>query len=327
MPKESKPRRGSLQFYPRKRAKRIYPRIKSYPEEEKIELLAFAGYKAGMAHAVILDTNKNSPTYGKEIVVPVTILDCPPLKVVGIRFYKKTSKGLKVLGEVWAKKLPKDIKRKIKGLKEGNEDKISEIEKKLDEIAEIRAIVSTQPRLSGLRKKKPEIFEIKIGGKDIKEVFRFAKEILGKDIKVSDVFKDGDLVDVIGVTKGFGTEGPVRRFGITIQPRKATQKRRHVGSLGAEGVGRVLWTVPHAGQMGFFTRTEFNKRILKIGFDGKEINPKGGFKRYGLISSNYVLLIGSTPGPKKRLIILRHAIRPGRKPKNLPFEIKEVIVK
>jgi len=326
MPKESRPRRGSLQFYPRKRAKRIYPRIKTYPKLEKLGLLAFAGYKVGMAHVVVMDNNKNSPTYGKEIVIPVTILDCPPLKVVGLRFYTKDSRGLKPLTEVWAKNLPKDIQRKIKTLKSGNEEKLSEVEKQLDKIVKIRAIVATQPRLAGIRKKKLEVFEVEIGRKDIKEIFDFAKGILGKDVKVDEVFREGELIDVIGVTRGFGTEGPVRRFGITIQTRKATQKRRHVGSLGSEGLGRVLWTVPMAGQMGFFTRTEINKRIVKIGTDGREINPKGGFKRYGLISSNYMLIAGSTPGPKKRLIIVRPAIRPGKKPRFMPLEVREVIV-
>jgi len=70
-----------------------------------------------------------------------------------------------------------------------------------------------------------------------------------------------------------------------------------------------MFTVPRAGQLGFFQRTEYNKRIIKIGFDGKEITPKGGFHRYGVIKGPYILLKGSVPGPPKRLIRLRHAVR------------------
>ena len=326
MVKKSKPRAGSLAFYPRKRAKRIYPAIKTFPEIEKVQPLVFAGYKAGMAQAVIIDNKKGSPTFGKEIVVPVTILDCPPLRVIGIRFYEKTRKGLRVLSEVWNKDLPKDLERKVRPLgKFKPEEKLKEIESKLEKISNIRLIVSTQPRLSGLKKKKPELFEIEMGGKDIKEKFEYAKNLLGKEIKVSDVFREGELVDVIAITKGKGTAGPVKRFGVKIQRRKATGKLRHVGSLGAEGLCRVLRTVAQAGQLGFQRRTEFNKKVLKIGKDGKEITPKGGFIRYGVINSEYLILEGSVPGPKKRLVMIRPAIRP-KKARIIPTEVKEVIL-
>ena len=65
------------------------------------------------------------------------------------------------------------------------------------------------------------------------------------------------------------------------------------------------------GQMGYQQRTEFNKRILKIGEDGTEITPAGGFLHYGLLKSPYVLIKGSVPGPVKRLVRIRPAIRQG----------------
>ncbi|MEM5793876.1 MAG: 50S ribosomal protein L3 [Candidatus Aenigmatarchaeota archaeon] len=322
MVKESKPRSGSLAFYPRKRARRIYPRIKTYPESEKAKILAFAGYKAGMAQAIVVDNRKGSPTFGQEISVPVTIIDCPPLKVVGIRAYKKTPKGLKVLTEAWAKDLPKDLERKLKV--KPKEENLKKIEENLEKISKIRLIVCTQPRLSGIKKKKPEIFEVEVGGKEIKEKFEFAKSLFGKEVSVKDFVREGELVDVIAVTKGKGFAGPVKRFGVKIQVRHAKKKLRHVGTLGSQVPRRVLYTVPQAGQLGFQTRTELNKRVLKIGESGKEVNPKGGFIRYGMISSNYLVVQGSVPGPKKRLIMLRHAIRPG-KVKFLPMEIKEIV--
>lgn len=322
MPEVRKPRAGSLAYWPRKRARRIYPKLTTYPETDKVKILGFAGYKAGMMHSILIDNRKGSPTFGQEISVPVTVLDCPPLKVLGIRAYTKTTKGFKVFTEAFTKELPKYLERKVKLKNLKTEEKLSQIENNLDKISKIRLIVSTQPKLSGIGKKTPEIFEIEIGGKDQKEKFEFAKKLLGKEISAKDFAKEGEFVDVVAVTKGKGTAGPVKRFGVKIQSRHAKQKRRHVGSLGQERPGKVRWTLPMAGQLGFGRRTELNKRILKIG-DGEEINPKGGFVRYGKIKSNYILLEGSVPGAKKRLVLLRPAIR--AKVKLSVPEIKEIV--
>jgi large subunit ribosomal protein L3 len=246
------------------------------------------------------------------------------LKVVGIRAYKKTRRGLRVFMEVWAKELPKDLQRKVRIGKARIEERLASLEKSLDEVSEIRLIVVTQPRLSGVGKKRPELFEVGIGGKTIREKLEFARQILGKELRISDVFKEGELVDVIAVTKGKGTAGPVKRFGVKIQVRKAKKKRRHVGTLGQERPGKVRWTVPMAGQLGFQRRTEFNKRVLKIGEKGEEITPEGGFVRYGVVRGPYLVLKGSIPGPKKRLIALRHAIRP-TKPKFMVPELREIV--
>ena len=147
------------------------------------------------------------------------------------------------------------------------------------------------------------------GGNDIKQKLEFAKQFFGKEIKVSDFLKEGELVDVISVTKGKGTEGPVKRFHVKIQNRHAKKKLRHVGALGSQVPRRVRWTAPMAGQVGFQTRTEMNKRVLKIGEKGSEVNPNSGFKRYGIIGSNYLVLEGSVPGTKKRFVLIRPAIR------------------
>lgn len=318
-----RPRRGSLAFYPRKRAKRIYPVVTVYPETDKPKVLGFAGYKVGCSHAILVDTKKTSMTSGQEIAVPITILDCPPLKVSGLRVYQSTVNGLRALNEAWAKDLPKDLERKVKIKTTDTEKRLSEIEKDLGKISKVRAIVCTQPRLSGVGKKKPELFELEIGGKDVKEKIDFSKQLLGKEINVKDVMKEGELVDVIAVTKGKGTAGPVKRFGVRIQDRHAKKKKRHIGTLGPQTPRKVRWTVPMAGQLGFQTRTELNKRVLKIS-EGKEINPKAGFKRYGIIKSNYMALEGSVPGSKKRLVMLRSSIRPSRL-KFLVPEIRKIV--
>jgi large subunit ribosomal protein L3 len=324
MPEVRKPREGSLAFYPRKRAARIYPNIDTYPSVDKTIPLAFAAYKVGMAHVIALDNRKNSPTYGMQISIPVTILEIPPLKVIGIRFYQKTVKGLRALTEIYSKDLPKELERKVKIKSNYSEQRIEEIKKLAEKISNVRLIIATEPKKTGLGKKKPEVFEIEVGGKNVKEKVEYALSLLGKELSPNEAFKEGEMVDVIAVTKGKGTQGPVKRFGIKIQGRKAKEKRRHVGSLGQERPGKVRWTVPMAGQMGFQTRTELNKRILKFG-DGEEINPKGGFKRYGIIKSSFVILEGSVPGSKKRLVMIRKAIR-SKEPPILPYEVRKIEV-
>ncbi len=319
------PRRGSLAFWPRKRASRIYPQLTAYAESEKPKVSAFAGYKAGMGQLIVLNTQKGTPTFGMEVALPVTILDCPPLRVVGIRVYENTVKGLRAMDEVWIKDLPKELERKIKIVATKTEEKIGKMESALNKISKLRLIVVTQPRLSGIGKKKPEIFELEVGGRDAKEKFDFAKQILGKEIGAKDVVKEGELIDVVAITKGKGTAGPVKRFGVRIGTRHAKKKLRHVGSLGQERPGKVRHTVAMAGQLGFQRRTELNKRVLKVGEKGNEITPKSGFKHYGVLKNGYVVVEGSVPGARKRLIMLRSAIRPS-KVKLLAREIREVVV-
>jgi large subunit ribosomal protein L3 len=65
------------------------------------------------------------------------------------------------------------------------------------------------------------------------------------------------------------------------------------------------------GQTGYQQRTEPNKRVLKLGEDGGEITPKGGFLHYGEVRNPYILVKGSIPGPAKRLVRIRPAVRQG----------------
>jgi large subunit ribosomal protein L3 len=168
---------------------------------------------------------------------------------------------------------------------------------------------------AGVPKKKPDLMEIKVGGGAIEEQLEYAKKLLGKTVSIISVFKEGQFVDVVSITKGKGFQGPVKRWGVKILPRKSRKTKRGVAVIGPWHPARVVYSVPRAGQMGYFQRTEYNKRILKIGADGSEITPKGGFKRYGSVRGIYLLIDGSLPGPPKRLIRLRYPVRP---PTGLP---------
>src|SRR3989344_3856635 len=98
MPSRTSPRKSSMQFWPRKRAKDIVARIRNWPARNETKVLGFAGYKVGMTHLVVEDTHKTSITKGEHIQLPVTILECPPLKVAAILLYKKDGYGRHCVG-------------------------------------------------------------------------------------------------------------------------------------------------------------------------------------------------------------------------------------
>lgn len=314
MPKRSRPRRGSLQYWPRKRAKRIYPRMSHYPASKDVRPLGFAGWKAGMTRVQMTDPNSASPTYGKILAKTVTVIDAPSLFVCAARFYKKTASGLKTTGEKWAESIPKEINIERKTLHGKGSEK--------EGFDDIRLVVCTQSGKSGMKKKKPELFELAIGGESDKKK-EYALSLLGKEISAEDVFKAGDFVDVSAVSKGHGFEGPVKRFGVRLGTRKSKQAHRHTGSMGPTTPSHISWTVPQAGQHGFSTRTEYNKRIVLIDDDVKKINPKSGFVGYGVVPKSFILIEGSVPGHRKRLVRIRKAIRTA---KFQPVEIKSISI-
>lgn len=289
-----KPRRGSLAYRPRKRSRTQNPSPYWAPDENK-RVLGLAGYKVGMTHVAYVDQSE-SPTKGKEIVSAATVVEVPPLLVYGARCYKKGGSAgdilcddEKILKLARAKKKAKEIKT--------------------DELTDVRLLVMMQPSKTQMGKKHIEKCEIGCGGKDVNEKLDYAKSLLGKELKASEIFKPGEYVDVIAVTRGKGWQGPVKRFGVKIQRRKATGKRRHVGTLGPFHPAYILYTAPQAGQMGYHRRTEINKLILKIGEKPEEINPAGGFPRYGLVKNDFLLVKGSIAGPAKRLVKIRLAVR------------------
>ncbi|RLE82643.1 MAG: 50S ribosomal protein L3 [Thermoprotei archaeon] len=353
----TRPRRGSMGFYPRKRAKSIVARIRRWRRIDDPKPLGFAGYKVGMLHLVMLEDNPNSPYYQKEMAKAATIIEVPPLVVCGIRAYKKTPYGLKTIGEIWAKEVlfssvrkkiedalkkarSKEEKRKVLAkldykivfkdlervftlpkLDTKSESEKVDIEKlysnliekfrqKASTANEIRLIVATQPRKAGIHKKKPEVFEIPVGG-STQEALEYSLNKLGKEIDVKEVFEEGKYVDVVSITKGKGFAGVVKRFGVKILPRwhKHRKGHRRIGSVGPTGPA-IMFTTPRPGQLGFQQRTEYNKRILKIGTAPEDINPLSGFKHYGIIRSTFMIIEGSIPGPSKRLVRLRFPIRP-----------------
>ena len=109
------------------------------------------------------------------------------------------------------------------------------------------------------------------------------KELLGKEIKVDQIFETGANVDVAAITKGKGWQGVIQRFGAKKKQHKSRKTVRELGSLGPISPQNVMYTVPRAGQMGFHQRIEYDKRIMIIGNTENEeikINPDGGYKHF-----------------------------------------------
>ncbi len=324
--KYSAPRRGSLAYLPRGRASHWTPRIRYWPEYEGApRLLGFTGFKAGTTHVTIVDNRQGSLNYGKEVTFPVTVVETPPVKVAALRFYKSSDKGLQTLGEVWSNDQDKQIQRKIKTPEKFDDAKGWEkIEAQKASLAEIRAVVSTRPASTTIGRKTPDLFEVKIDGGSPQDQLEFGRKILGKEVKVSEVFKEGGEVDVVSITKGKGIQGPVKRWGIKKLKHKSRKTVRGVGSIGPWHPHYVMYSVPRAGQMGFAQRTEHNKQILKMGDNGTDVTPKGGFLRYGIVKTEYTVLRGTIPGPARRLVALRYPARgtpDGEPPKLEQFDL------
>jgi len=320
MPRVRSPKRGSRGFSPRKRSLNISGSINFWPEAEgDPHLLGFAGYKAGMTHAFVVEDRRRAPDYGMELKNAATVIDAPPMTILGVRAYEKTHDGLKALTEIWVEDIPIDVFRTVKTVKmEGAQGNLKKLEDNIKHVHQIRVIAATQPRLASVSKKKPEIMEIAVGGGSVEEQLEYAKALMGKTVGIEDIFEPGESIDVIGVTKGKGFQGPVKRWGVRILQRKSRKTKRGVASIGPWKPRRVMPQVPRAGQMGFHNRTERNKRILLMGSDAERVTPSGGFKRYGELNSDYVLIKGSVMGPSKRLIKLRKAARKSRFPKEAP---------
>jgi len=299
MPTRKSPRKGSLQFWPRKRAAKFLPSVNWGAINSGKNIKGFICYKAGMASALIKDDTPNSMSKGKEKTIPVTILECPAMKIFSVRFYNKG----KVVDGVLSEKLEKELKRKIKLPKKVR--KMDEVKKEYDDV---RAIFYSVVKKTGL-KKKPDLVEMGLVG-ILEEKLNFIKEKLDKEISVLDVFDKGQLVDFRGLTKGKGFQGPVKRFGIKLKFHKSEKGRRRPGSLGPWHPARVIFRVPMAGQLGMFTRAVYNNKIIDLGKgEGKFKN----IKNYGDVKTDYVVVQGSVQGSAKRQVIMAAPLRVSKK--------------
>jgi len=341
---------------PKKRTKHHQGRIRSFPKDDSKaapHLTAFIGYKAGMSHVVREIERPGSKLHKKEAVESVTILETPPMVVVGVVGYVATPHGLRTLTTVWATHLSDELKRRFyknwysskkkaftKYAKKASEKPL-EYEAELNRIKQycqvVRVLAHTQIRKLKLRQKVANLLEVQVNGGEIAAKVDFAKNLFEKTVDVSSVFAEGEVLDICAATRGHGYAGVVSRWGVTRLPRKTHRGLRKVACIGAWHPARVSVRVARAGQQGYHHRTEINKRILRIGKKGdtksastesdlteKGITPVGGFPHYGQVNEDWLMIKGCVAGSRKRPVTLRKSLvavtkRSHFEPLNLKF--------
>merc|ERR1711944_183225 len=332
--KRSKRHRGKVKAFPKDDAKK------------PVHLTAFLGFKAGMTHIVREVDRPGSKGGAREIVEAVTVIETPPLVCVVMVGYIETPRGLRALKSIWAEHINVECKRRFYKnwskskkkaftracLKWKDEVGKKEIEKDLNQIKKycqvVRVICHTQQQLLRRRQKKAHIVEIQLNGGSIADKVNFAREHFEKKVPIKSVFGKDEMIDIIGVTKGKGFKGVTSRWHTKKLPRKTHKGLRKVACIGAWHPSRIQYPVARAGQKGYHHRTEINKKIYRMGkgvhqeggkvvknnasteydLTEKTITPMGGFPHYGEVNNDYVMLLGATPGPKKRVITLRKSL-------------------
>ncbi|GBC70281.1 50S ribosomal protein L3 [Candidatus Calditenuaceae archaeon HR02] len=309
--KYSAPRRGSLAYSPRRRAGSPIPRVNFWPERrDRKGLTGFIAYKLGMVTVFIVDDVPGSPTQGTEVAAGCTILATPPLHIIGVVLLKREDGYLLEIGRHIVSDLPPEVRERVRGVSPTSLS-VDDLKASLSSAAQVRALAASYPREAGLSQKKAIILSIPVAG-SAEEAFNYVVERLGKRLPVEEVFREGEFIDVVGVTKGHGFQGVVRRFGVKILPRKQRKTRRAVGAIGGRSPKYITRFVPRAGQVGFHYRTEYNKRVIKIWPDGKAPLPKGGFIRAPPPRCPAIALLGSVMGTPKRPVVLRTPAKPPR---------------
>ena len=110
------PRKGNLGFLPKKRTKKHSGKIRSFPKDnagDAPHLTAFRGYKAGMTHVVRGVDRPGALMHKREVVDAVTVVETPPMVVVGVVGYVETPQGLRTLTTVFAEHLNEEFKRRM----------------------------------------------------------------------------------------------------------------------------------------------------------------------------------------------------------------------
>ena len=163
--KKHAPHRGSLGSR-RKRARKHNARWRTWPksaDSAKAKLLGYAGYKAGMTHLAMVNTDRRSPFFKQEQFVPVTVIETPPLVIFSVRTYSidPLSKKLRVMTQLWGENIEQDLSLRIKvpKRKQNKDQQIANVQKTLDKVKEVRVLAHTVPREAGLPQKTPDILK------------------------------------------------------------------------------------------------------------------------------------------------------------------------
>ena len=175
-----------------------------------------------MTHVVRSVTKPGAKMYAdvKEVVDAVTIIETPPLRIVGLVGYIETPRGLRTLTTVFTSHLDEQFKRRFykhwyrskkafssyskKVSEDGNTHITEQLERMKKYCTVIRAVAHTQIKKIGLRQKKAHILEVQINGGTVAEKVDFGYSLFEQELPVKRVFQENEHIDVIGVSKGRG---------------------------------------------------------------------------------------------------------------------------
>jgi ribosomal protein L3 len=122
MATKSRPRFGSLQFWPRKRTRKFLPSV-NWDVIKGENLLGFIGYKVGMISCMVKDNTPDSRSKGQKISIPATVVETPGMRILSVRFYKFG----KVAKEILNDNLDRGLKKVLKIPKESKKPNLDEI--------------------------------------------------------------------------------------------------------------------------------------------------------------------------------------------------------
>jgi len=341
------PRQCSLAYMPKRRTKHHRGRVRHWPKDDAkkpVHLTAFMGYKAGMTHVVKFQQRREGKKVIKKDVVHATsVVECPPMKVIGMVGYIETPRGLRTLSTVWAQQIDTSVKRRFyknyyaakksafkhygERFKKDDSDPKSikrDLERMKKYCSTVRVICSTQIDKLNLRQMKAHVLEIQLNGGTVADKIDFGYKKFEQEVKVSEIFSDSECIDTIGVTRGKGTQGVIKRFRVRRLQRCSHRGVRKIACIGAWHPSAVKWTVGRRGQLGYHSRTELNKKIYRVGAGAeggatnnamceadaveKNITPLGGFPHYGEVNHDFLLIKGGIIGTRKRPVIIRKSI-------------------
>jgi ribosomal protein L3 len=214
--------------------------------------------------------------------------------VIGLVGYIETPRGLRSLSTVWAEHLSDEIKRRFyknwykskkkaftKYAKKHTESKGQSVTRELERIKKycsvVRVLAHTQISKTPLKQKKAHLMEVQVNGGSVADKVGFAHGLFEKEVDVTSIFEQDEMIDCIAVTKGHGFNGVTARWGTKKLPRKTHKGLRKVACIGAWHPSHVQWTVARAGQMGYHHRTSVNHKIYRVGKGSDEGNASTEF--------------------------------------------------
>lgn len=175
----------------------------------------------------------------------------------------------------------KALPLKVTQIKTSEKDGYSSIQVAFDSRKNLNQ--ATAKKISKLKLDiKPRFFkEFKLTSDQIPEV--------GSDITIDNVFANDELIDVTGISKGHGFAGTVKRWGMRKQPLLGASNRvRHMGSIGAQTPGKVVKGKKMPGHFGNVSQTVLNLKIFSIDLEKQEVS-----------------IIGSIPGSINSWVTLK----------------------